>query len=382
MKTRLLLLATLCIVQLLPAVAASGHTASALSARTVDPAAPAAGAILIKSPDGHLVFQLSPGNKDLLFTILSGNSPVISASPLRFSLDGTPLTENTQIAGVRRYQVREKCPWLGVHATAINECVPGADSAASVPDEGTVFTLPGKAILWYHDINGHYEGVHEKKELQQVRTEEWVAPPATLKLPQGLYVAVTEAELQAYSGIVLQADGKSGLVLRMAHRQPPSHPYVLRYSPEDVARLSQPTVIRGTITTPWHLPDLCPPPDPTLFPQGIHTDWIRPGRAVWKYLDGGGDGTPETMKKFTDEAAALGFEYNILEGFWTKWTDAQLKDLVDYSRQKGVGIWIWQHSKSLRDPASLQKAEATFTAADTIELDLEAGGGYLALIKN
>jgi alpha-glucosidase len=100
------------------------------------------------------------------------------------------------------------------------------------------------------------------------------------------------------------------------------------------------------------LQDLCPPPDPTLFPQGIHTDWIRPGRAVWKYLDGGGDGTPETMKKFTDEAAALGFEYNILEGFWTKWTDAQLKDLVDYSRQKGVGIWIWQHSKSLRDPAT------------------------------
>ena len=27
------------------------------------------------------------------------------------------------------------------------------------------------------------------------------------------------------------------------------------------------------------LPSLCPPPDPKLFPKGILTDWIRPGRA-------------------------------------------------------------------------------------------------------
>ncbi|HEY4207756.1 MAG TPA: glycoside hydrolase family 97 N-terminal domain-containing protein, partial [Puia sp.] len=323
--------------------------------------------ILIKSPDGHLSFQLSPGEEDLLFTIVSGNIPVISSSPLRFSLDGKLLTGNGKVSGVRRYTIREKYPWLGAHNIAVNQCngaelqmkgegvawsidirvfdngaafriiVPGADSAARVPGEGTVFTLPGNATIWYHDLNGHYEGVHVKKELLQVQAGEWVAPPATFKLTQGLYVAVTEADLQGYSGIAFQVDGKSGLVVKMADQQPPSHPYVLRYSAEDVARLSKPAVIRGTVTTPWRvvmigkdlntmvnndiLHDLCPPPDPSLFPQGIHTDWIRPGRAVWKYLDGGGDGTPETMKKFTDEAA------------------------------------------------------------DTLALDLEAGGGYLVMLK-
>jgi alpha-glucosidase len=30
--------------------------------------------------------------------------------------------------------------------------------------------------------------------------------------------------------MALQADGKNGLVLRMAQHQPASHPYVLRYS--------------------------------------------------------------------------------------------------------------------------------------------------------
>jgi alpha-glucosidase len=102
------------------------------------------------------------------------------------------------------------------------------------------------------------------------------------------------------------------------------------------------------------LPALCPPADPVLFPKGLRTDWIRPGRAVWKYLDGGGDGTPEVMKKFTDGAAALGFEHNILEGFWTRWTNEQLKDLVSYSKQKGVGIWLWKHSKSLRSDTARQ----------------------------
>ena len=94
------------------------------------------------------------------------------------------------------------------------------------------------------------------------------------------------------------------------------------------------------------------PPDPKLFPKGINTGWIKPGRAVWKYLDGGGDGTLEVMKHFTDGAAALGFEHNILEGFWTKWTDDEIKELVDYSKQKGVSIWLWKHSKSLRNAAA------------------------------
>lgn len=353
--------------------------------------------ISILSPDGTLAFQLVPGSEDLSFTILSHDKPLVLPSPLRFLLDSALITGDTRVKDIKKYSIHERYPWLGVHSTAVNECngteiqllhgnlaftldirvfnngtafriiVPGSASTSRIPDEATVFRLPGNSTIWYHDLNGHYEGVHVKKELEQVQAGEWVAPPATIKLPLGIYIAITEANLRDYSGIALQADGKSGLEVRMAHHQPASHPYVLRYSAEDVARLARPAVIRGTITTPWRVvmigqdlnalvnndivPDLCPAPDPALFPGGIHTSWIRPGRAVWKYLDGGGEGTPEVMKKFTDQAAQLGFEHNILEGFWRKWTDEQLKDLVDYSRKKNVGIWLWEHSKDLHDSA-------------------------------
>ena len=95
--------------------------------------------------------------------------------------------------------------------------------------------------------------------------------------------------------------------------------------------------------------NLCPPPDKNIFQGGIKTDWIKPGRAVWKYLDGGGDGSLRTMKEFSRMAGELGFEYNILEGFWSRWPDDSVKALVDYSNKLGVGIIVWKHSKDLRD---------------------------------
>ena len=76
---------------------------------------------------------------------------------------------------------------------------------------------------------------------------------------------------------------------------------------QGIERLAKPAAVTGIITTPWRvvligdnlnalvnsdvIHNLCPPPDSKLFPQGMHTDWIKPGRAVWKYLDGGGANT-------------------------------------------------------------------------------------------
>jgi alpha-glucosidase len=39
-----------------------------------------------------------------------------------------------------------------------------------------------------------------------------------------------------------------------------------------------------------------------------------------------------------------------VEGFWSRWSDEQIKDVVAYSRKRGVGLWFWRHSKQLRTP--------------------------------
>jgi len=150
----------------------------------------------------------------------------------------------------------------------------------------------------------------------------------------------------------------------MGHLHPISYPFELRYK-EDIERVSKPAAVSGTITSPWRVvmigpdlnalvncdvvPNLCPPPDETLFPKGIDTDWIKPGRAVWQYLDGR-ENTLEQMKNFCRMAGELGFEYKVIEGFWQRWSDAEVRELVEYGRQHNVGIWLWKHTREIRDP--------------------------------
>lgn len=361
----------------------------------------AADSTVISSPDRRVEFQVRPQESRLRYAITFHDKAVIETSPMAFVVDGVDLTADAVLIKVERYQISETYPWRGVHSRAVNHCegakfsvqhgksnarctldvrafddgiafrfiVSGGDRAR-IPDEATTFVIPAGSTVWYHGLGGHYEDVHDRKEISDVRSGEWAAPPLTFKLPAGGgYASITEAALVNYSGMALQADGQRGFNLVLGHKHPISYPFRLRYS-NDVARVTQPAAIAGTITTPWRVVlvgadlnalvnsdvvhDLCPPPHPKLFPKGMNTEWIRPGRAVWKYLDGG-PSTLEGMKEFSRLAGQLGFEYHVIEGFWSRWSDDQIKELVDYSRQQGVGLWFWKHSRQLRTPEAREE---------------------------
>jgi alpha-glucosidase len=350
----------------------------------------------ILSPDGNVQFEVILRGARLKYAVTFGSKPVIEESPIRITVDGVNLTEGVEVEKVDRYQIKETYPWRGVHSRAVNHCngatislkhasntsfnlevrsfddgvafrylIPGDDSLR-VPDETTGFALPAGSTVWYHDLHGHYEGAHDKKLIADVPPGDWAAPPLTFKLPDGVgYASITEAALVNYSGMVLQSDGKRGFNLVLSHKHPISYPFELRYSQEDIERLSRPAAVTGTIVSPWRVVmigadlnalvncdvvhNLCPPPDETIFPKGIATDWIRPGRAVWRYLDGG-ERTLAGMKEFCRLAGELGFEHHVIEGFWREWSDAEIRDLVDYGKQHNVGIWLWRHCKELREP--------------------------------
>ena len=343
---------------------------------------------------------------------------MIASSSLGILVDGVDLGQGVEAGKVESYRANERYACRGVHSQAINRfngarialrhvatrtdyvvdvrvfddgiafrcVVPGEGSR--VPDEATAFALPAGATVWYHDLHGHYEGVHTKKSIADVAAGDWAAPPLTVKLPDAAgYAAITEAALIGYAGMVLQADGQGGFRARLGHAPPASYPFTLRYGEAEAARLAQPAAISGTITTPWRVvmigsdldalvncdivSNLSPPPDPRYFPQGLHTDWIKPGRAVWKYLDGGGENTLETMKQFSRLAAELGFEYNLVEGFWQRWSESELRELIEYSSARHVGIWLWKHSRDIRDPEARRAffAHAQDVGAVGVKLD-------------
>jgi alpha-glucosidase len=225
--------------------------------------------------------------------------------------------------------------------------------------------------VWYAGMEGHYEAPYVKRDLAAVQAGEWAGPPLTFKLPGNAgYGSITEANLVNYSGMGLESNGRGGWVIGLGHRQPLNYPFELRYGRDEGKRLGKAATITGDITTPWRvvmigrdlntlatstiLPNLCPPPDPGLFPQGIKTPWITPGRAVWRYVDGGPTGV-EGMKVFSRMAGQLGFEHHVIEGIWRKWTVDERRDVVEYSRQQGVRVWFWQHTNQLRTPEAREE---------------------------
>jgi alpha-glucosidase len=347
-------------------------------------------AIDVVSPNTRVAFELSrDGNDRLIYTVTRDRRGVIDASPLGIVVDGKNLGDGARIGHVEPYQIDERYPWLGVHSTAVNRCrgvrvalgawtldaracddgaafryiVPGAGGVDRTPDEATTFRLPPGSVVWSHDFEGHYEGMHVRRNIEDVPIGEWAAPPLTIKLPGGRgYASITESALAGYSGMALRADGHGGYAARLGHEEPVSYPYRLRYKPEDIERLSRPATVSGTITTPWRavitgaalnelvnsdlVHNLSPAADRMIFPDGVNTPWVRPGRAVWRFLDGG-DNTFDGLKQFTGLAERLGFEYHVVEGIWQRWTDDQLREFVDDAKRRHVGIWLWKDSRAL-----------------------------------
>jgi alpha-glucosidase len=352
----------------------------------------------VTSPDGSLALVLDTGQGNRLsYKLLFHGKPVIERSSMGIVVDGVNLAQEVQLGKMMRERVNETYATRGVHSTAVNNYngariaitnpkrreafavevrvfndgaafryLVAPSSQPRVPDEATTFRLPAGSTVWYHGLNGHYEGIHQKKAAAEVASGEWAAPPMTFQLPDGRgYGSITEGDLVGYAGMALQADGKLGFAARLGHVQPPSYPYVLRYGKEEAQRLSQPAAITGAIRTPWRVimvggdlntlvncdipADLSPASEPKYFPKGNATEWAKPGRAVWLYLDGG-QRTLDDLKNFSRMAGELGFEYNVVEGIWRKWTEAELRDFVDYSSKQHVRVIVWVFSKELRNP--------------------------------
>jgi alpha-glucosidase len=393
--------------------------------------------VSVASPDGKVRLNISvSGDRHLTWDVTIDERVVIEPSALGIVVDGVDLGHDVAFGKTDRYAIDERYPWRGVHAEAVNRArgirlsvthrdtgtsyvvdvrafddgvafrhvVPGA--RRRVPDAATAFRLPRGTLVWSHGLRDHYEAVYDRRPVEAITDGEWAAPPVTFKLPNGAgYGSITEADLRGYAGMALQGDGSGALRERLAHTHPPGYPFTLRFGEAEAKRLSSAAAIDGPFTTPWRVViigtdldtlvnsdivhNLCPPPDPKLFPQAIKTAWLRPGRAVWRYLDGG-ENTLAGIKEFSRLAGELGFEHQVVEGQWQKWTDAEVRELVEYSKARNVGIWVWRHRNTLGDPekrralfASLRQAGVVGVKVDFLDHEAkEVIDLYQAILKD
>lgn len=362
-----------------------------------------ADAVQILSPDSAIVFHAFTDKGRLMYSVSFHNKAMIEASPLGLILDNIDLGENVLLGSPEFDETNATYRRRGKHAIAIDHfkgasipvenrqskltytlevrvyndgvafryVVPGKGRYV-LTGEATAFKIPAGSTVWYHGVAAmHYEEKHKKRDVSLIEAGEWAGPPMTVKLPadQG-YLSITESGIiksagENFPGMALEADGKRQFRARLGHEHPANYPFLLRYGEEYQKRLEIPPAYVGTIEAPWRVVligkdlntlfnsdiiyNVAPPPDPKLFPHGADEEWMKPGRSVWGYLTD----EPRTlagMKNLSLLAEQLGFEYQTVEGHWARWTEAEQRELVDYSNQHHVKLIFWKHSKDLRDP--------------------------------
>ncbi|MGD0410615.1 MAG: glycoside hydrolase family 97 catalytic domain-containing protein [Verrucomicrobiota bacterium] len=315
-------------------------------------ALPAVADVTVASPDGHVRFVLSSSAQGhLAYTVTFNGKNIIDPSLVGIVVDKVDLAAGAVIGAAETYKVNETYPWWGAHSTATNSCN-GAKVAMTHPKSSTSYTLEIRAyndgVAFRHLVPGTGARVPDE-------VTEFHVPASSVIAPQNV--------VSGYEGVYPWRTTKNTIESMVAHSAPVIFSYSSRH-PADIPRVTTPAVVNGPISTPWRIVmigadlnalfnsdiihNVNPPPDPKLFPKGINEDWIKPGRCIFMYLDGG-DRTVEGNKEFARLAQQLGFEYNILEGFWKNWPESQLKEVVDYSRQRGVKILLWTYSADFED---------------------------------
>jgi alpha-glucosidase len=359
---------------------------ASFAAATLECTSPDSSVRLLLATDaaGHLVYSVS-----------SRGRPRLDPSPAGVLVDNADFGAGVTLGTPQTRTIDETFAWRGNKTNAANQCraseipmqskagdwtlevrvfndgaafryrVPGAGSRR-VQGESTGWQLPREATLWFQTDTANYEGVYRSARADQVPLEEDVrkqkravhlGPPITIAFPDGTFGLISEASLFNYSGLTLRPEG--GGRFRAAFQDDPKG-----WSQE------------GPLLSPWRvivlagdlnalvnsdvIAALCDPPDPKLFPAGINTDWLKPGKAPCTWMVYGNDGAQwDRQKWFVDVAAATGCEYLLVDAGWRseKWgwlknggdVWARAAELCRYAAERQVGIVLWHAYPEGRD---------------------------------
>lgn len=333
--------------------------------------------------------------RNLVYDLSYLNKSVILESSLGINIDNQNLGRNTQIleslkdnSGMISYKLMQSDGtifYLDTHVfadgVALRYRIP-TNGPKCIYNEQTSFTFPSQTRVWYASGPFQYGWIqHYQDRLIEDVDGELLAPPATFHLSNGIYAAITEANLFNFHGAVLfgsqhnkvhfgYVENKGHLESEIKTGLPDSkfwHEVV-----RNVPWVVYPKANCGEIVTPWRVlmlasdlnglvnnkiqAQVCDQPDKTLFPDGAKTEWIKPGRASFTWLVEGDDRlSVANHKKYIDGCSELGIESVVVDDGWELWQETEknangknkwqmMKELVDYARAKNVNIWVWRSS--------------------------------------
>ncbi len=220
-----------------------------------------------------------------------------------------------------------------------------------------------------------HEGEYDPIQASYLRAHHLIELPLVCKTGRGnTTFAIAEADLDRFAGLYLtgRGDGRLGVEAKLSPRLD---------QPGIAVQLPRAEVDAQDHLTPWRVVMIGDSPGALIESNLVSTlnpptpikdtSWIKPGKSAWDWWSGSlAPDVPNagmnnaTMKRYIDHAAALGLEYMLIDDGWYVGStgngrynanadilrsipDIDLPMLVEYARERGVGLWLWAHWKSL-----------------------------------
>jgi len=192
--------------------------------------------------------------------------------------------------------------------------------------------------------------------------------PVLVELPGNAKAAITEADLEDYPGMFLQAGKQSGSLNGVFAPAPVAelqggHNNLQSFVTQRAAYIAK---TNGKRNFPWRVLIISEADKDLLNNDMIYklaspsrvedTSWIKPGKVAWDWwndwnisgVDFRSGINTATYKYYTDFASANKIENILLDEGWASSTDimsivpeVNLQEIIDYGKSKNVGVWLW-----------------------------------------
>lgn len=189
----------------------------------------------------------------------------------------------------------------------------------------------------------YFEGPVDVGTSAPLNKNGWAFP--ILVESEGMWMLVSEAGIDGtYGASHLHANCEDGRYMIKFAEQAEGEGYY-----ENTSRASLPC------NTPWRfiaigsslheIVETTLPTDLSFDSKVENTDWIKPGRASWSWWSD--NDSPQDYKRlvpFVDFAAAMGWEYFLVDANWNRMKNGTVEDLASYANDKDVGLLLWYNS--------------------------------------
>ncbi len=371
-----------------------------LAALLAIPMLTAAEQVQLKSPDGALTMEVSLKDGRAGYALARQSSTLLHWAPLGLTIDGVdsgkdvkdltvvssrrPQTRIFPVNGVKsqakvsfmEYQVQGLSGGQTLRVRVFDDGVAfryefSAKEKSRVNSESTGYGMPKDAIIWNQESPSALwssEGTFRANKMSDFKvpaaeelsrwTGDWGNNPYRSFLREGPITAI----LPDKTYLLLQEAGNfnldwCGIKYAFVSETQIDVLYFHNRGGFDIGKKSDKTPWRviiaakdlNTLVNSDIVGAVVPEPDKKLFPKGLRTDWIRPGRSAWTWWATRGAHYQDQLD-FIDMASEFGFEYHLVDEGYEHWKAPEgksywdmLEDVVKYGKKKGVKIWIWRH---------------------------------------